>query len=165
VFNVKVTRSGRPRSRKMKRMGRSEGRRADWKKAVVTLAPGHKIELVEGGRSAWPSDRQADVRRAALPDVPYDRNTRSRSPRKLLRPKRGTKRPERLRAYHRAIAAAGQADGGVVDFRREKYGIPARVPAGSSTTRIARRGWPCSTTGTARSAIYRAATGFEWRTA
>jgi len=33
---------------KLKRMGRSEGRRSDWKKAIVTLAPGHKIELVEG---------------------------------------------------------------------------------------------------------------------
>jgi large subunit ribosomal protein L23 len=33
---------------KLKRMGRHQGRRADWKKAVVQLAPGHKIELVEG---------------------------------------------------------------------------------------------------------------------
>ena len=49
VFNVKVT-SVRTASfeGKMKRMGLAEGRRSDWKKAVVTLAPGHKIELVEG---------------------------------------------------------------------------------------------------------------------
>jgi len=49
VFNVKVA-SVRTQSRegKWKRMGRFEGRRASWKKAVVTLAPGHKIELVEG---------------------------------------------------------------------------------------------------------------------
>jgi large subunit ribosomal protein L23 len=49
VFNVKVT-SVRTASfeGKMKRMGRAEGRRSDWKKAIVTLAPGHKIELVEG---------------------------------------------------------------------------------------------------------------------
>ena len=49
VFNVKVT-SVRTASRegKWKRMGRFEGRRRGWKKAVVTLAPGHKIELVEG---------------------------------------------------------------------------------------------------------------------
>ncbi len=33
---------------KLKRMGRFQGRRADWKKAIVTLQPGHKIELVEG---------------------------------------------------------------------------------------------------------------------
>ena len=33
---------------RMKRMGRHQGRRASWKKAVVTLAPGHTIELVEG---------------------------------------------------------------------------------------------------------------------
>ena len=49
VFNVKVT-SVRTASfeGKLKRMGRAEGRRSDWKKAVVTLAPGHKIDLIEG---------------------------------------------------------------------------------------------------------------------
>jgi large subunit ribosomal protein L23 len=49
VFNVKVS-SVRTQSRagKWKRMGRFEGRRPGWKKAVVCLAPGHKIELVEG---------------------------------------------------------------------------------------------------------------------
>ena len=49
VFNVKVT-AVRTASYegKLKRMGRFQGRRADWKKAVVTLAPGHKIDLVEG---------------------------------------------------------------------------------------------------------------------
>jgi len=49
VFSVKVA-SVRTSSRegKWKRMGRFEGRRRSWKKAVVTLAPGHKIELVEG---------------------------------------------------------------------------------------------------------------------
>ena len=49
VFNVKVA-DVRTQSRegKWKRMGRFEGRRSSWKKAVVTLAPGHKIELVEG---------------------------------------------------------------------------------------------------------------------
>ena len=33
---------------KLKRMGRFQGRRRDWKKALVKLAPGHKIDLVEG---------------------------------------------------------------------------------------------------------------------
>ncbi|HEV8436989.1 MAG TPA: 50S ribosomal protein L23 [Methylomirabilota bacterium] len=49
VFNVKVS-SVKTQSRqgKWKRMGRFEGRRPSWKKAVVNLAPGHKIELVEG---------------------------------------------------------------------------------------------------------------------
>jgi len=49
VFNVKVS-DVRTASfeGKMKRMGKHQGRRADWKKAIVTLAPGHKIELVEG---------------------------------------------------------------------------------------------------------------------
>jgi len=49
VFNVKVA-DVRTTSMqgKWKRMGRFEGQRSDWKKAIVTLAPGHKIELVEG---------------------------------------------------------------------------------------------------------------------
>ena len=33
---------------KLKRMGRTQGRRSDWKKAVVTLKPGEAIELFEG---------------------------------------------------------------------------------------------------------------------
>ena len=33
---------------KLKRMGKHQGRRSDWKKAIVTLQAGHKIELVEG---------------------------------------------------------------------------------------------------------------------
>ena len=32
---------------KMKRLGRTQGRRSDWKKAVVTLKPGETIELFE----------------------------------------------------------------------------------------------------------------------
>jgi large subunit ribosomal protein L23 len=49
VFNVKVS-AVRTASfeGKLKRMGRHQGRRSDWKKAIVTLAPGHKIDLVEG---------------------------------------------------------------------------------------------------------------------
>lgn len=49
VFNVKVA-SVRTASfeGKLKRMGRHEGRRPSFKKAIVKLAPGHKIDLVGG---------------------------------------------------------------------------------------------------------------------
>lgn len=33
---------------KARRMGRTMGKRPDWKKAVVTLAPGENIEFFEG---------------------------------------------------------------------------------------------------------------------
>ncbi len=33
---------------RQKRLGRFEGRTAAWKKAIVTLAPGQSIEVVEG---------------------------------------------------------------------------------------------------------------------
>ena len=47
LFNVKVA-SVRTMSvkGKVKRMGRFEGKRADWKKAVVTLAEGESIDLL-----------------------------------------------------------------------------------------------------------------------
>jgi large subunit ribosomal protein L23 len=49
VFNVKVADVRTMNYEgKMKRMGRHQGRRPGWKKAVVTLAAGHTIELVEG---------------------------------------------------------------------------------------------------------------------
>lgn len=49
LFNVTVqtvntmTIKGKP-----KRVGRHVGRRSDYKKAVVTLSPGHKIDFFEG---------------------------------------------------------------------------------------------------------------------
>ena len=49
AFNVKVaTVRTASHDGKWKRMGKFEGRRPAWKKAVVTLQAGHKIELVEG---------------------------------------------------------------------------------------------------------------------
>ena len=33
---------------KRRRMGRNTGKRADWKKAIVRLAPGEKIQIFEG---------------------------------------------------------------------------------------------------------------------
>ena len=49
IFNVQVTsvRTIRMPGKK-KRMGRFEGKRPDWKKAVVTLKEGESIELFEG---------------------------------------------------------------------------------------------------------------------
>ena len=48
IFKVKVVdvRTMNVRG-KWRRLGRSEGRRPDWKKAVVTLGEGQKIDLVE----------------------------------------------------------------------------------------------------------------------
>lgn len=36
---------------KVKRQGATSGRRADWKKAIVTLKEGDKIDMFEGGGS------------------------------------------------------------------------------------------------------------------
>lgn len=49
VFDVKVDQIRTARFQgKMKRQGRNQGRRPEWKKAYVTLKPGHKIEFFEG---------------------------------------------------------------------------------------------------------------------
>lgn len=48
VFDVKVAKVNTVRvGGKMKRMGRFVGRRPDRKRAVVTLAPGHTLNLLE----------------------------------------------------------------------------------------------------------------------
>ena len=48
IFKVKVQAVNTMRYEgKMKRLGRTQGRRSDWKKAVVTLKPGDTIELFE----------------------------------------------------------------------------------------------------------------------
>jgi large subunit ribosomal protein L23 len=49
IFKVKVLAVNTCRYEgKKKRLGRTEGRRPDWKKAIVTLAPGEKIPFFEG---------------------------------------------------------------------------------------------------------------------
>ncbi|MGE5551438.1 MAG: 50S ribosomal protein L23 [Bacteroidota bacterium] len=49
IFKVKVTSVNTLRVMgKWKRMGRNEGKRPDWKKAIVTLAPGSRIQFFEG---------------------------------------------------------------------------------------------------------------------
>jgi len=49
IFNVKVEQVNTLRVKgKLRRMGRHEGYTSDWKKAVVTLKPGHSIEVFGG---------------------------------------------------------------------------------------------------------------------
>jgi len=49
IFNVRVTRVHTMNMRgKMRRRGTRFGYTADWKKAIVTLAEGDRIELFEG---------------------------------------------------------------------------------------------------------------------
>ena len=49
IFNVEVEKVNTSRVRgKLRRMGRHEGYTSDWKKAVVTLKPGHSIEVFGG---------------------------------------------------------------------------------------------------------------------
>ena len=48
IFGVKVAGVQTMQMRgKVKRQGRFAGKRSDWKKAIVTLKPDHKIELFE----------------------------------------------------------------------------------------------------------------------
>lgn len=49
IFNVRVIRVRTMQTKgKVKRVGRTLGKRRDWKKAVVTLARGENIEFFEG---------------------------------------------------------------------------------------------------------------------
>lgn len=49
IFKVKVNRVATINYRgKKKRLGKHEGRRSDWKKAIVTLKAGAKLDFIEG---------------------------------------------------------------------------------------------------------------------
>lgn len=49
IFNVKVVKTNTMQVKgKNKRRGRILGKRKDWKKAVVTLVPGERIDFFEG---------------------------------------------------------------------------------------------------------------------
>lgn len=49
IFNVRVAKTRTVNVKgKWKRRGRILGKRRDWKKAVVTLVPGERIEFFEG---------------------------------------------------------------------------------------------------------------------
>ena len=49
LFQVKVMRVNTLNMQgKKRRMGRHSGKRPDWKKAIVTLAPGERIEFFDG---------------------------------------------------------------------------------------------------------------------
>lgn len=49
IFRVRVTKVRTQRVfGKMKRMGRFRGRQPSWKRAVVSLAPGQKLDIFEG---------------------------------------------------------------------------------------------------------------------
>lgn len=49
IFKVKVARTRTMRvTGKIKRRGRILGKRKDWKKAIVTLMPGERIDFFEG---------------------------------------------------------------------------------------------------------------------
>ena len=49
IFNVKVDKVATMRVLgRTKRMGRTQGKRSDWKKAIVTLKAGQTIEFFEG---------------------------------------------------------------------------------------------------------------------
>lgn len=49
IFKVKVAKTRTVNVKgKTKRRGRIEGKRKDWKKAIVTLMPGERIEFFEG---------------------------------------------------------------------------------------------------------------------
>ena len=50
-MNVAAVRTSKVRP-KPKRRGLTKGRTRAWKKAVVQLAPGERIELFEGGQTA-----------------------------------------------------------------------------------------------------------------
>ena len=156
VFNVKVT-AVRTASYegKLKRMGRFQGRRSDWKKAIVTLAARPQDRSRRGGLRPWesaPSSPRRPARRY-LTYVTYEEITKTEPEKRLLMPKRRTNGRNGARPHHRAASGRrGQADAPRRSTSAATSSGSRRGWPRSSTTRIARRAWRCSSTATARSA-------------
>ena len=91
---------------KEKRLGRFIGRRSNWKKALVTLAPGQNIEFFEGSVEPWvfvthnptsagqPRPDRAGLRRSDQGHAPAEGAHRGQA---------AHRRPQRLRAHHLAL--------------------------------------------------------------
>jgi len=101
-------------------------------KAIVTLAPGHKIDLVEGALGPCRSAPSSQPPGAPLPHVRHLRRDTKKEPEKsLLSPKirtNGANNMGRITLRHRLGAVTSECFA-TWTFRREKFGIPARVAA------------------------------------
>ena len=159
---------------KIKRMGRFSGKRADWKKAIVTLAEGDTIDLfeqrLEPGRPAGRQNaRRHDEGQNGMaikklkPVTPTQRFrtvadfseiTRRPTPEKsLLEPlnkKGGRNNNGRITVRHRGGGHKRRYR--KIDFKRNKHGRAGQGRQRSSTTPTAAPASRCCTTSTARSA-------------
>ena len=138
-------------------MGRFVGRRPNWKKAIVTLAAGPEHRVLRGSLEPWVFDNYK-------PTTPGRRGTRLAG---LLRAHAGQRAREALldRASRRTggrnnygrITSRFRGGGHkrryrVIDFKRDKIGVPAKVAAIEYDPEPHRRASRSCTTPTARSA-------------
>ena len=124
---------------KPKRRGWTAGRTRGWKKAIVELAPGDRIELFEGAADASrrPSNdgdpqAQADHRPARRFATWLEREelTRSKPEKSLVKGKSksgGRNTHGRITSRHRGGGAKRRYR--AIDFKRRKDGVPAKVAA------------------------------------
>ena len=120
---------------KVKRQGRYAGQRPDWKKAYVVLAEGREDDRVLRpgiGEEHGTQEIQSDVAGPAVHDRPRpSTRSRRRAPEKsLTEPKKRTGgRNNRGRITVRFRGGGHKQRYRIVDFRRDKPGVPAKVAA------------------------------------
>ena len=133
LFKVKVASVNTSNfSGKMRRRGKFSGYRPDWKKAYVTLEAGRKNDRIRGERLAWGSNHsdQRPLRFGSRRITTSDDITKDHPEKSLVTTKTrtgGRNSTGRLTVRHRG--------GGhkklyrIIDFKRDKVGIPAKVEA------------------------------------
>ena len=136
IFGVRVTdvRTMKMKS-KPKRRGWTSGRTRQWKKAIVELAPGDRIELFEGaavGRVAMAVKKHKPTSPGRRFATWLDREelTRSEPEKSLVEGKSksgGRNTHGRITSRHRGGGAKRRYRR--IDFKRRKDGVPAKVAA------------------------------------
>ena len=118
-----------PGKSKRYRMGQASA--PDWKKAIVTLTKsGHKIELIEGMWMGIKQYKPTSPGRRGMTGYTFDEITKKRPEKSLLAPlksKAGRSNQGRITVRHRGGGAKRRLR--IIDFKRDKTGVPGRVAA------------------------------------
>jgi large subunit ribosomal protein L2 len=115
---------------KEKRMGRFVGRRPSWKKAVVQLAPDTRSAFRVVEQEPWQSGRlPTSAGRRFQTVLSFDEITATRPKGLVVTKKRSGGRNSLGRITTRHIGGGHKQKIRLIDFRREKFGVPARVAA------------------------------------
>ena len=109
---------------------RTTGRRVNTKRAIVKLAEGERIEMFEGCRYGTSKAKPISPARRFQSVADFKEITKDTPERTLLGPEARQRRAQQPRPQDRPPPGGGHKQHyRVIDFRRNKDGVPAKVAA------------------------------------